>query len=89
MADLLDKAIGELSPSTSMFKVLTYLSFRGARQPSHIAEGTEIPPGTVRPALRTLLDMGYVVQDEDGAYRSKIPFTDIISALYTRTGNKG
>jgi len=88
MEDLLDRALGELSPSTSIFKVLTYLSFRGASQPNQVAEGTGIPPGTVRPALRTLLDRGYVAQEEDGAYRSNISFTDIISDIYARMGKK-
>ncbi len=82
MVDLLEKAIDELSPGTSMFKVLTYLSFKGASQPSQVSEETGIPPGTVRPALRSLLEKGYLIQQEDGAYRSKIAFTDIISHLY-------
>lgn len=80
--DLLEKAINDLTPGTSMFKVLTYLSFRGASQPIDVAEETGIPPGTVRPALRTLLETGYVDQRENGAYESKIAFTEIISNLY-------
>lgn len=88
MGKLMEKALGELSPSTSIFKVLTYLSFKGASLPSQVSEETGIPPGTVRPALRALLEKGYVVQKEGGAYTAKIAFTDIIADLYTRYGKK-
>jgi len=84
MEDLLEKAIRELSADTSTFKVLTHLSFRGPSLPGLIAEETGIPPGTVRPALRTLLGKGFVVQQDDGTYKSKIAFTEIISDLYRR-----
>jgi hypothetical protein len=32
--------------------------------------------------LRTLLNKGYVKQNDDGTYLSLIPFTEIISHLY-------
>lgn len=88
MSDLLERAVDDLSPTTSMFKVLVYLSFRGASQPSQVSEETGISPGTVRPSLRSLLDRGYVTQGEDGSYNSKIAFTDIISDIYTRLDRK-
>lgn len=88
MENLLDKAIKELSTDTSTFKILTYLSFKGACLPGQIADETGIPSGTVRPALRTLLGKGFVVQQEDGTYRSKVAFTDIVSDLYTRRTTK-
>ncbi|MFQ6052794.1 MAG: helix-turn-helix domain-containing protein [Candidatus Bathyarchaeia archaeon] len=84
MEDLLERALRELSPRTRIFKVLTYLSFRGASLPGQIAEETGMPRGTVRPALRSLLVKGFVTQQEDGTYRSKIAFTDMISDLYAR-----
>jgi len=88
MTDLLEKAIKELSPTTSRFKVLVYLSFKGPSLPGQIADETGIPKGTVRPALRYLLGKRFLTQQRDGAYRSKIPFTDIISDLYTRQERK-
>lgn len=84
MEDQLEKALRELSPDTQIFKVLTHLNFKGASQPNQIADETGIPPGTVRPALRTLLEMGYVKQLEDGSYRSKIAFTAVFSDLCAR-----
>lgn len=83
MVNLLEKAINELSPTTSRFKVLIYLSFKGPSLPGQIAEDTGIPSGTIRPALRHLLGKRYLTQQRDGSYRSKISFTDIISHLYT------
>lgn len=88
MEDLLNRATKELSVDTSPFKILTYLSFRGASLPSQIAEETGIPPGTVRPALRSLLEKGFVIQQDDGAYKSKVSFTEIISDLYLRCASK-
>lgn len=88
MEDVLGKALGELSPRTSIFKVLTYLSFKGASLPWQIADETGIPRGTVRPVLRNLLEKGFVTQQVDGAYRSRIAFTDIISDLYARSEQK-
>jgi DNA-binding MarR family transcriptional regulator len=82
MSELLDRAIDELSPGTSQFKVLVYLAFKGPSSPSQISEETGISPGTVRPALRALLSKKYVTQGRDGAYQSKIAFTDMISDIY-------
>lgn len=82
MSELLDRAINELSPGTSQFKVLVYLAFKGPSSPSQISEETGISPGTVRPALRALLSKKYVTQKRDGAYQSKIAFTDMISDIY-------
>ena len=78
-----EKVLGDVSPTTSQFKVLVYLSFKGAAQPTDISTETGIPAGTVRPALRTLLDKGYVQQNEDSSYGSLIPFTEIVSHLYS------
>ena len=82
MSENWDRVLKDVSPTTSQFKVLVYLAFRGPSQPNDISGETEIPAGTVRPALRTLLDKGYVRQQEDGAYRSLVSFTDIVSHLY-------
>lgn len=78
------EALTQLSPETSIFKILVYLSFKGRGRPSEIAEETQIPPGTVRPALRSLLDMGLVTQEEYGTYISNVTFTEIISDIYRR-----
>lgn len=72
-----------VSPKTSQFKVLVFLAFRGPNSPNEISLETGLPPGTVRPALRTLLGKGYVEQQEDTKYKSMVPFTQIISHLYT------
>lgn len=82
MSKLLEKALKDLSPKSSQFKVLLYLAFKGPASPSTIAEETGISPGTVRPALRTLLSKKYVTQERDRSYKSKIAFTDIISDIY-------
>jgi DNA-binding MarR family transcriptional regulator len=84
MADLMEKATQELKPDTAQFKVLAFLAFRGASQPSAISEETGIAPGTVRPALRSLLDKGYVKQQDDGTYRSGVPFTDFVSYMFAK-----
>ncbi len=78
-----EKVLADVSPTTSQFKVLVYLSFKGAAQPTDISTETDIPAGTVRPALRTLLDKGYVLQKDDGSYQSLVPFTEIVSHLYS------
>lgn len=83
MAKLLDRVLNDLSPSTSQFKVLTYLAFKGPSSPSQVAEETGISPGTVRPALRALLSKRFVIQLRDGSYQSKIVFTEIISDIYS------
>lgn len=85
MTELLDEVLKDVSPTTVQFKVLTYLAFRGPSNPVDISEETQISPGSVRPALRTLLDKGYVDQLDDGSYRSLVPFTDIVSHLYSFT----
>jgi DNA-binding MarR family transcriptional regulator len=77
-----DKVLKDVSPTTSQFKVLVYLAFRGPSQPTDISGETGMAPGTVRPALRTLLEKGYVAQLDGGAYRSLVPFTDMVSHLY-------
>ena len=82
MSENWDKVLRDISPTTSQFKVLVYLAFRGPSQPNDISVETGMAPGTVRPALRTLLEKGYVQQQEGGAYRSLIPFTDVVSHLY-------
>ena len=73
----------ELSPKSSQFKVLIYLAFDGPASPTQIAEETGISPGTVRPALRALLSKKFVTQERNRSYKSKIPFTDIVSDLFT------
>jgi DNA-binding MarR family transcriptional regulator len=88
MSKLLEKALEDLSPHTSQFKVLTYLAFKGPASPSQIAEETGISPGTVRPALRALLLKKYLTQLRDGSYQSRIAFTDIISDLYSSHAKK-
>ena len=82
MSKLLDKALKDLSPRSSLFKVLLYLAFKGPASPSTISEETGISPGTVRPALRALLAKKYVTQEMDRSYKSKIAFTEIVSDLY-------
>jgi DNA-binding MarR family transcriptional regulator len=84
MADLIQKITQELKPDTAQFKVLAFLAFRGASLPNAISEETGIAAGTVRPALRSLLDKGYVNQQEDGTYRSRISFTEFISYLFAK-----
>ncbi len=85
MTDLFEEVLRDVSPKTVQFKVLTYLAFRGRSNPVDISEETQISPGSVRPALRTLLDKGYVDQLDDGSYKSRVPFTDIVSNLYSST----
>ncbi len=78
-----EEVLENVSPKTSQFKVLTYLAFKGATQPAEISSDTGIPAGTVRPALRTLLEKGYAVQNENGTYNSLVAFVDIVSHLYS------
>jgi DNA-binding MarR family transcriptional regulator len=82
MSKKLNKVLQDISPGTSQFKVLAYLAFKGPNSPSQIAEDTGISPGTVRPALRSLLSKKHVTQLRDGTYKSNITFTDIISDIY-------
>ncbi len=83
MSKIWEKALKELSPKSSQFKVLVYLAFEGAASPTQIAQETGISPGTVRPALRALLSKKYVTQERDRSYKSKVPFTEIVSNLFT------
>ena len=83
MSKIWEKALKELSPKSSQFKVLIYLAFDGPASPTQIAEETGISPGTVRPALRALLSKKFVTQERNRSYKSKIPFTDIVSDLFT------
>ena len=82
--DPIEKATQELKPDTAQFKVLAYLAFRGPSLPTAISSETGIASGTVRPALRSLLDKKYVKQQEDGTYRSVIPFTDFVSYVFAK-----
>ena len=84
MVELIEKATQELKPDTAQFKALTYLAFRGPSLPGAISDETGIAPGTVRPALRSLLEKGYVKQLEDGTYMSVIPFTDFVSYIFAK-----
>ena len=84
MVELIEKATQELKPDTAQFKVLVFLAFRGESLPNAISEETGIAAGTVRPALRSLLDKGYVKQQEDGTYRSRVPFTDFVSYIFAK-----
>jgi DNA-binding MarR family transcriptional regulator len=79
-----EKIIDDISPKTSQFKILVYLSFKGPSYPSDISKETTLSPGTVRPSLRTLFKKGYIVQLDDGSYQSLIPFTEIVSHLYSK-----
>ena len=83
MSKIWEKALKELSPKSSQFKVLVFLAFEGAASPTQIAQETGISPGTVRPALRALLSKKYVTQERDRSYKSKVPFTEIVSDLFT------
>jgi len=84
IVDPIEKATQELKPDTAQFKVLAYLAFRGPSPPTAISAETGIAAGTVRPALRSLLDKKYVKQQEDGTYRSVIPFTDFVSYVFAK-----
>jgi hypothetical protein len=77
------EVLENVSPKTSQFKVLTHLAFKGVTQPADISADTGIPAGTVRPALKTLLDKGYALLGENGSYKSLVPFTDCVSHLYS------
>lgn len=79
-------AISKLDPTTNIFKVFVYLTFADEpKTPKDVADATKISPGTVRPALRSLLeDYNLVDQLPDGKYISKVSFTEIISDIYSR-----
>ena len=79
-------AFSRLDPTTNIFKVFVYLAFSDEpKTPKDIATATKISPGTVRPALRSLLeDYNLVDQLPDGKYVSKVSLADIISDIYSR-----
>ena len=83
MANMIEEVVENMKPSTSQFNVLVYLAFKGPSLPVEISDEIGIPPGTVRPALRSLLEKEYITQLEDGSYKSKVPFTEIIANLYS------
>jgi len=84
MSELADRILEELDPDTNLFKVLVYLSFKGPCKPADISRETGIKPGTVRPALRDLLEKGFVEQVSEGVYKSLVPFTDMIALLFKK-----
>ena len=88
MSKLWEKALKELNPKSSQFKILIYLSFEGASHPNKISEETGISPGTVRPALRVLYSKKYLTQEKDRSYKSKISFAEIISDIYANSVRK-
>jgi DNA-binding MarR family transcriptional regulator len=85
VSELWEEVLEELNPTTSQFKILIHLAFKGPNLPNQIAEETGISPGTVRPSLRALLSKKYVTQGKDRSYRSKVAFADIISDIYANT----
>ncbi len=71
-----------LKLDTAAFKVLSYLTFRGAPlKPSMIAEGTDLKPSTVRARLAEMKEKGLVTQSSAG-YRSAVNPYDILMKLY-------
>jgi DNA-binding IclR family transcriptional regulator len=85
MQDLWKQVLDKINPETSLFQVLIYLAFsKEPCKPAEISKYTGLPPGTIRPAIRSLLKMGFVYQDQNGLYRSKIPFTEIVSDIFQR-----
>ena len=89
MKKLWEQVIKQLDPETNVFKVLVYLAFsKQPCKPAEVAKGTGIPPGTIRPALRSLLKMGFVDQEPDRSYKSKISFTEIITDIFQRLPKK-
>lgn len=89
MEKLWEQVMKQLDPRTNLFKVLVYLAFsKEPCRPAEISNGTGISPGTIRPALRSLLKMGFVGQEPDGSYKSKIPFTEIISDVFQHPREK-
>jgi len=88
MSELAERILEELDPDTSLFKVLVYLSFRGPCRPADVSRETGIKPGTVRPALRDLLEKGFVEQVSEGVYRSLVPFTDMVALVFKKISGK-
>ncbi len=71
-----------LKLDTVAFKVLSYLTFRGAPlKPSMIAEGTNLKPSTVRARLAVMKEKGLVTQSSAG-YTSAVNPYDILMKLY-------
>jgi len=87
--DLWKQAKKKINPDTSAFQVLIYLAFsKEPCKPSEISKATGLPPGTIRPTIRSLLKMGFVDQEPNGLYISKISFTEIISDMFQRVLKK-
>lgn len=83
MSDFWKQVLNKINPETSLFQVLVYLAFsKEPCKPAEISKYTGLLPGTIRPAIRSLLKMGFVYQDQNGLYRSKIPFTVIVSDIF-------
>ncbi|MEE8355463.1 MAG: helix-turn-helix domain-containing protein [Candidatus Bathyarchaeia archaeon] len=71
-----------LKLGTAAFKVLSYLTFRGAAlKPSQIAKGTNLKPSTVRARLAEMKDKGLVTQNSAGYISAVNPY-DILMKLY-------
>ena len=83
MKDLIERLVEDISPTTSIFRIFIYLAFKGATKPIEIVEETDIPAGTVYPALRELLENGFITQLDSGAYQSNIDFTYLLSELFS------
>lgn len=87
--ELLDKLFS-LSPESSHFKIMIYLSLVGKIcEAKEIIDGTGLKEGTVYPALRRLLKIRLIEQPLEGKYRSLIPFSDIIAEIVKRLQEKG
>jgi DNA-binding IclR family transcriptional regulator len=87
--ELWKQAIEKIKPDTRAFQILIYLAFSNAPcKPAEISKATGLPSGTIRPTIRSLLRMGFVSQEPGGLYKSKIPFTEIISDMFQRIQKK-
>ena len=60
---MIEEIVENMKPGTSQFNILIYLAFKGPSPPIEISEEIGIPPGTVRPALRSLLEKDLIVVD--------------------------
>lgn len=72
----------DISSTTSIFRILIFLSLKGATKPIEIVEETDIPVGREYPALREFFESVFIAQLNSGAYQSNIDFTHIISELF-------
>lgn len=89
MKELWEQVTEQLDPDTNAFRILVYLAFsKDPCRPAEVAEGTGIPAGTTRPVLRSLLKKGFVDQEPDGTYKSKISFAQIIADIFQRLPKK-